>query len=35
MVDIICNTGKPSLLKKNANHAKYKKPNVPSHRHIF
>ena len=35
MVDIICNTGKPSHLKKNTNHAKYKKPNVPSHRHIF
>ena len=35
MIDTIYKTVKPSYLKKNANHAKYKKPNVPNHLHIF
>ena len=35
MTDIVDRTVKPSHLKKIANHTKYKKPNVPSHLHIF
>ena len=35
MIDIIYKTVKSSLLKKNANHTKYKKSNVASHLHIF
>ena len=35
MIDILYKTVNPSHLKKIASHTKYKKPNVPSHLHIF
>ena len=35
MIDIIYKTVKPSHFKKIASHTKYKKPNIPTHVHIF
>ena len=35
MIDITYKTVKAITFEKIANHTKYKKPNVPSHLHIF